>query len=139
MITNAKIWAVVLLLQILTFETCVKNTCYVLSITYALQTKSCMKSQMLWLFMNTNSCLHGINLIKVLDSINSIYLLSILTQPASTETIKLYWNSLLSTPWAKYCIVNKSNMYLMSLFPFVGFWYNLIPQFIIEYYKLNIL
>ena len=36
---------------------------------------------------------------------------------ASMETIKCHWNSVLSTPNAKYATGDISNMYLMSLLP----------------------
>lgn len=56
------------------------------------------------------------------------------------ETIKLHWNSVLSTPGAKYCTGDISNMYLMSLLPdaeYVRFRYDLIPPRIIDYYNLD--
>ena len=35
----------------------------------------------------------------------------------SMETIKMHWNSVISTPGAKYCTGDISNMYLMSILP----------------------
>merc|ERR1712177_62617 len=52
----------------------------------------------------------------------------------------MHWNSVLSTPGAKYCTGGISNMYLMSLLPeaeYVRFCYDLIPPRIIEYYNLD--
>ena len=61
---------------------------------------------------------------------------------ASIETIKLHWNSVLSTPGMKYCTGDISNMYLMSALPpgeeeYVRFWYDLIPPRIIKHYNLD--
>ena len=58
------------------------------------------------------------------------------------ETIKIHWNSVLSTPGAQYCTGNISNMCLMLLLPngeeeYVRFRYNMIPPRIIEYYNLD--
>lgn len=52
----------------------------------------------------------------------------------------MHWNSVLSTPGAKYCTGNISNMYLMSLLPdpeFVRFRYDLIPPQIRDHYNLD--
>ena len=68
------------------------------------------------------------------------YFGDVTTHTASMETIKLHWNSVLSTPGAKYCTGDISNMYLMSLLPeaeFVRFRYDLIPPRIISYYNLE--
>ena len=62
------------------------------------------------------------------------------THCASMETIKCHWNSVLSTPGARYCTADISNMYLCLLLPdaqYVRFNLSLIPPEIIEYYKLN--
>ena len=62
------------------------------------------------------------------------------THTTSMETIKMHWNSVLSTPGAKYCTGDISNMYLMSLLPdpeFVRFRYDLIPPRIRDHYKLD--
>ena len=56
------------------------------------------------------------------------------------ETIKAHWNSVVSTPNAKYCTGDISNMYLMSDLvdaEYVKFNINLIPQRIINYYNLG--
>ena len=56
------------------------------------------------------------------------------------ETIKCHWNSVLSTPGAKYCTADISNMYLCSELPdaqYVRFQISLIPQEIIDHYNLN--
>ena len=62
------------------------------------------------------------------------------THCASMETIKCHWNSVLSTPGAKYCTADISNMYLCSELPesqYVRFPISLIPQEIIDHYNLN--
>ena len=56
------------------------------------------------------------------------------------ETIKCHWNSVLSTPGAKYCTADISNMYLCSELPdaqYVRFNVSMIPPEIIDHYKLN--
>jgi hypothetical protein len=45
------------------------------------------------------------------------YFGDVTTHTASMETIKLHWNSVLSTSNAKYCTGDISNMYLMSTLP----------------------
>ena len=68
------------------------------------------------------------------------YFGDVTTHTASMETVKMHWNSVLSTPGAKYCTGDISNMYLMSLLPeaeYVRFQYELIPPRIIEYYNLD--
>ena len=62
------------------------------------------------------------------------------THTASMETIKTHWNSVISTPNAKYCTGDISNMYLMSnLFnsEYVKFKVDMIPPCIIAHYKLE--
>jgi hypothetical protein len=62
------------------------------------------------------------------------------THTASMETIKMHWNSVVSTPNAKYCTADISNMYLCSLLPdeeYVRFKYDMIPPNIIKHYKLD--
>lgn len=64
------------------------------------------------------------------------------TNTASMETIKMHWNSVISTPGAKYCTGDISNMYLMSMLPdpeYVRFQYDLIPPRIREHYGLDAL
>ena len=64
------------------------------------------------------------------------------TNTASMETIKMHWNSVISTPGAKYCTGDISNMYLMSMLPdpeYVRFQYELIPPRIREHYGLDAL
>ena len=59
---------------------------------------------------------------------------------ASMETIKMHWNSILSTPGAKYCTGDISNMYLMLDLPesvYVRFKADQVPPRIIEYYDLQ--
>ena len=61
---------------------------------------------------------------------------------ASMETIKCHWNSVLSTPNARYATGDISNMYLMSLLPnaeYVRFKWDMIPPRIREHYKLHTL
>jgi hypothetical protein len=61
------------------------------------------------------------------------------THTASMETIKMHWNSVVSTPSAKYCTTDISNMYLCSLLPneeYVLFKYDTIPPYIIKHYNL---
>ena len=56
------------------------------------------------------------------------------------ETIKLHWNSVLSSRGAKYATGDISNMYLMSDLPdakYVRFCFALIPSCIVAYYHLN--
>jgi hypothetical protein len=56
------------------------------------------------------------------------------------ETIKMHWNSVVSTPGAKYCTADISHMYLCSLLPdseYVRFKYDMIPPNIIEHYSLD--
>lgn len=58
------------------------------------------------------------------------------------ETIKIHWNSVLSTPGAKYCTEDISNMYLMSMLldpMYIRFQYEFIPPRIREYYGLDAL
>ena len=62
------------------------------------------------------------------------------THSASMETIKCHWQSVLSTPGARYCTADISNMYLCSLLPesqYVRFDVKQIPQEIIDYYDLH--
>ena len=52
----------------------------------------------------------------------------------------MHWNSVLSTPGAKYCTGDISNMYLESLLPdaeYVRSRYDLIPPRIIQHYNLD--
>ena len=54
----------------------------------------------------------------------------------------MHWNSVLSTPKAKYCTGDISNMYLMSTLPeaeYVRFRYDMIPPRIIKQYQLELL
>jgi hypothetical protein len=56
------------------------------------------------------------------------------------ETIKMHWNSVVSTPGAKYCTADISNMYLCSLLPdeeYVWFKHDMIPPNIIKHYNLD--
>lgn len=56
------------------------------------------------------------------------YFGDVTTHMASMKTIKIHWNLLLLTPGTKYCTVDISNMYLMSMLPeaeYVQFRYNL--------------
>ena len=62
------------------------------------------------------------------------------THTASMETIKTHWNSVISTPNAKYCTGDISNMYLMSDLinsEYVKFKVDMIPPHIIAHYKLK--
>ena len=62
------------------------------------------------------------------------------THTASMETIKAHWNSVVSTKDVCYCTSDISNMYLMSDLvdsEYVKFNYTLIPQRIIDHYKLD--
>jgi hypothetical protein len=70
------------------------------------------------------------------------YFGDVTTHTASMETIKMHWNSVLSTSKAKYCTGDISNMYLMSSLPeaeYVRFRYDLIPPRIIQHYQLDLL
>ena len=70
------------------------------------------------------------------------YFGDVTTHTASMETIKMHWNSVLSTKHAKYCTGDISNMYLMSSLPeaeYVRFRYDLIPPRIIRQYQLDLL
>ena len=63
------------------------------------------------------------------------------THTASMETIEAHWNSVISTQDARYCTGNISNMCFMSNLvnsEYVKFNYNLIPQRIIDHYKLDV-
>ena len=65
---------------------------------------------------------------------------NVTTHTASMETIKMHWNSVISTPGAKYCTADISNMYLCSLLPdaeYVRFKYDMIPPNIIKHYSLD--
>ena len=65
---------------------------------------------------------------------------NVTTHTASMETIKMHWNSVVSTPGAKYCTADISNMYLCSLLPdseYVRFKYDMIPPNIIKHYSLD--
>jgi hypothetical protein len=56
------------------------------------------------------------------------------------ETIKMRWHSVVSTPGAKYCTADISNMYLCSLLPnkeYVRFKYDVISPNIIKHYNLD--
>ena len=56
------------------------------------------------------------------------------------ETIKAYWNSIISTKNVKYCTGDIYNMYLMSDLvesEYVKFNYKLIPQHTIDHYSLD--
>lgn len=56
------------------------------------------------------------------------------------ETIKSHWNSVVSSPDAKFCTGDISNMYLMSNLvdsEYVKLKFNLILQRIIDYYNLG--
>ena len=64
------------------------------------------------------------------------------TPGASIETVKLHWNSVLSSPGYKYCTGDISNMYLESLLPpgdeeYVKYRYQDIPPRIIAAYNLD--
>ena len=62
------------------------------------------------------------------------------TDSASMKTIKCHWNSVLSTPTAKYYKGGISNMHLKSWLKspeYVKFELRLIPQVIIDYYDLE--
>ena len=62
------------------------------------------------------------------------------TYTASMETIETHWNSVISTPNAKYCTGDISNMYLMSDLinsEYVKFKVDLIPPRIIQFYKIQ--
>jgi hypothetical protein len=68
------------------------------------------------------------------------YFGEVATHTASMETIKMYWNSVLSTPGARYCTANISHMYFCSDLPeseYVRFKYDMIPPNIIKHYKLD--
>ena len=70
------------------------------------------------------------------------YYSDITIHTSSTKIIKIYWNSVVSTPGAKYYTENISNMYFMSLLPdpeYVRFKYDLIPPCIVAHYSLNVL
>jgi hypothetical protein len=65
---------------------------------------------------------------------------NVTTHTASMETIKMHWNSVVSTPGARYCTADISNMYLCSLLPdseYVRFKYDMIPPNIIKHYSLD--
>ena len=56
------------------------------------------------------------------------------------ETIKTHWNSFISTPNAKYCTGDISNMYLMLDLvnsEYVKFKVDMIPPRIIAYYNIQ--
>jgi hypothetical protein len=60
------------------------------------------------------------------------------TDVSNLNTIKIHWNSVLSTPKAKYMIMDISNMYLNTKLPspeFMRLHLNLIPQEIIDKYQ----
>jgi hypothetical protein len=62
------------------------------------------------------------------------------THTASMETIKIHWNSTISTRTAKYCTMDCSNMYLESFLPtpqYVRFLKSLIPPKFYEQYGLD--
>jgi hypothetical protein len=62
------------------------------------------------------------------------------THTASMETIKMHWNSVISTPGAKYCTADISNMYLCSLLPdseYIRFKYDMIAPNMIKHYSLG--
>ena len=62
------------------------------------------------------------------------------THTASMETIKTHWNSVVSTPNARYCTGDISNMYLCSSLDdaeYVRFLIHLIPLNIIAHYGLQ--
>ena len=62
------------------------------------------------------------------------------THTSSMETMKAHWNSVVSTKDACYCAGDTSNMYLMFDLidsEYVKFNHNLIPQTIIDHYKLD--
>lgn len=70
------------------------------------------------------------------------YFGEVATHTASMETIKMHWNSVLSTPGARYCTADISNMYLCSDLPeseYVRFKYDMIPPNIIKHYNLDTL
>ena len=67
------------------------------------------------------------------------YFGDVTTHTASILTVKMHWNSVISTPGAKYCTGDISNMYLMSILPeaeYVSFRYELILPRIIAHYNL---
>ena len=62
------------------------------------------------------------------------------THTASMETIKTHWNSVISTPNARYCTGYISNMYLMSDLvnsEYVKFKVDMIPPCVISHYKIQ--
>ena len=62
------------------------------------------------------------------------------TETAGLETIKIHWNSVLSTPGAKWMGMDISNMYLntpLDRFEYMRIRLRDIPQEIIDEYKLN--
>ena len=68
------------------------------------------------------------------------YFGDVTTHTASMETIKLHWNSVLSTPGEIYCTGDISNMYLMSTLPeeeYVCFCVDTIPSCIYKHYNLS--
>ena len=68
------------------------------------------------------------------------YFGNVTTHTATLETIMCHWNSVLSTPGARYCTANISNMYLCSLLPdseYVCFQVWLVPDKIIKHYNLQ--
>ena len=62
------------------------------------------------------------------------------THTTSIETIKTHWSSVVSTPNARYCTEDISNMYLCSNLDnaeYIRFPIHLIPPNIIAHYKLQ--
>ena len=68
------------------------------------------------------------------------YHVNVSTHTASMEPIKTHWNSVVSTPHARYCTGVISNMYLCSTLgdaEYVQFPVHLIPPNIIAHYKFQ--
>ena len=62
------------------------------------------------------------------------------TDTASMETIKLHWNSTISTLHARYMCLDIKNMYLNTKLPqpqYMRFHISVIPEEVIIHYKLR--
>ena len=69
-----------------------------------------------------------------------IYIGNTTTHTATSETIKIHWNSVISSPGYRYCTMDCSNMYLESFLPtpqYVRFLKSLIPPGFFEAYGLE--
>ena len=69
-----------------------------------------------------------------------VCLYDVSTPTADLPTIKMSWNSILSTPGARYMTLNISNFYLgtpMARPEYMRLPLKLIPQEIVDKYKLN--